>query len=254
MDLKRVQYVEQEYFIAGTATRYAIPGGSGELTSPGTMPYQTRIVVRRPANARAFSGVVIVDWQNVSSGHDVDTEWAESGDFFVRSGWAWVGASVQRVSVHGASPPSPLAGQGLKQWSPARYGLLDLTNDGAVTDDSPSFDIYSQVAQLLKHPRRVNLFEGMRVRRVYAAGNSQSAQFLGRYYNHVQPLAGLFDGFLLDKGGESPRLDQRTKVFKVYTEADVPRQALSARTRHGHDPYVGNRRRPAHAERVAVAR
>jgi hypothetical protein len=225
MDLKRAQYVEQEYFISGTATRYVIPNGGGELTSPGTMPYRTRIVVRRPANASKFSGVIVVDWQNVSAGHDTDTEWAEAGDFFVRAGWAWVGASVQRVGVHGMNPPSPIAGQGLKQWSPARYGELDLTNGGTVTDDSQAFDVYSQVAQLLKHPQRGSPFDGMRVRRVYAGGNSQSAQFLVRYYNHIQPLTGLYDGFLIDKGGESPRLDLRTKLFKVYTEADVGRQA-----------------------------
>ena len=45
----------------------------------------------------------MVDWQNVTAGHDIDTEWGASGEFFVRHGWTWVGASVQRVGVNGAT-------------------------------------------------------------------------------------------------------------------------------------------------------
>ena len=193
------------------------------------MPYQTRIVVRRPADAKRFSGVVVVDWQNVTAGCDLDTEWAQAGDFFVRAGWAWVGASVQRIGVHGFSAPSPLAGRGLKQWSPARYASLDVTNGGAVTDDSQSYDIYSQVAEMLKHPQGVNPFEGMRVQRVYAAGASQSASFLVRYYNSIQPHAKLYDGFLVSIGGGRPRLDEKTKFFKVITETEVGRGQATVR-------------------------
>src|SRR5688572_23411667 len=37
MDLKKVGYVEQEYFISGIATRLALPAGQGVPTSIGTM-------------------------------------------------------------------------------------------------------------------------------------------------------------------------------------------------------------------------
>jgi hypothetical protein len=225
MDLKSVGYVEEEYFVGGTATRYVIPDGPGDMTSPGTMPYRTRIVVRRPATAATFKGVVVVEWRNASAGTDGDGGWATSGELFVRDGWAWVGASVQMVNVHGFPPPHPLAGQGLKQWSPMRYGQLDVTNNGAVTDDSQAYDIYTQIAQLLKHPGNVDPFGGMRVQRVYASGGSQSARFLVRYYNYIQPQTNAFDGFMATMGGEAPRLNQRTKIFKLYTESDVARQA-----------------------------
>jgi hypothetical protein len=141
MDLTKVAYVEEEYFISGTATRYAFSGAQVSTTPIGTMPYRTRLVVRRPASAKAFRGVVVVDWQNVTGGHDLDSEWSLAGQVFVRSGWAWVGASVQRIGVHGFDPPNPLAGSGLKQWSSGRYGTLDLTHGGTVMDDSQSFDI-----------------------------------------------------------------------------------------------------------------
>jgi hypothetical protein len=228
MNLASVGYIEQEYFISGIATRYAIPG-AGEATSIGTMPYKTRIVVRRPSNSAKFAGVVVIDWQNVTAGHDIDSEWAAAGEFFVRSGWAWVGASVQRIGVHGFDSPNPLTGRGLKQWNPTRYGSLDLTNRGTVIDDSQSYDIYSQVARLIRQSHGANPFEGMTVRRVYAGGASQSANFLVRYYNSVQPHAKVYDGFLVGVGGASPRLDIPTKIFKVQTETDVWRSQAAVR-------------------------
>ena len=86
MNLAKVGYEEQEYFIRGVATRYSTTNPS--VANPiGEMPYETRIVVRRPTNPQRFGGVVVVDWQNVTAGHDIDTEWGGSGDFFVRYGW-----------------------------------------------------------------------------------------------------------------------------------------------------------------------
>jgi hypothetical protein len=221
MDLTKVAYVEEEYFISGTATRYAFSGAQVSTTPIGTMPYRTRLVVRRPASAKAFRGVVVVDWQNVTGGHDLDSEWSLAGQFFVRSGWAWVGASVQRIGVHGFDPPNPLAGSGLKQWSSGRYGTLDLTHGGTVMDDSQSFDIYSQVAQAIRQPGVIDGLKGMAVRRIYAGGASQSANFLIRYYNGIQPQSKSYDGFLIGAGGGAPRLDQSTKLIKVLTETDV---------------------------------
>ena len=62
MNLSELRYVEQEYFISGTATRYSIPVTPEEATPIGTMPYTTRIVVRRPANPEQFRGVVVIEW------------------------------------------------------------------------------------------------------------------------------------------------------------------------------------------------
>jgi len=224
-DLKSAGYVEQEYFIAGTATRYVIPNGPGEATSPGTMPYKTRIVVRRPIASAKFKGVVVLDWRNASTGHDSDGTWTSSGDFFVREGWAWVGATVQQVNVHGFPPPHPMAATALKPWNPQRYGSLDLTNGGTVVDDTQALDVYTQIADAIRHPRSVDMFEGLRVLRIYASGGSQSAGFLVRYYNHLQAATNAFEGFLATQGGPAPRLDQRAKILKVYTETDVARQA-----------------------------
>ncbi|GAB2986384.1 hypothetical protein LWP59_10020 [Amycolatopsis acidiphila] len=78
-----------------------------------------------------------------------------SADYFVRNGWTWIGASVQHVGANGA-PPGATAGLGLTEWSPQRYGSLDVTDHGAVMDDAQSFDIYTEIAQLLKGHSRSN--------------------------------------------------------------------------------------------------
>jgi len=221
MNLAKVGYEEQEYFIRGVATRYSTTNPN--VASPiDEMPYETRIVVRRPTNPRRFGGAVVVDWQNVTAGHDIDTEWGGAGDFFVRHGWVWVGASVQRVGVNGATTGAT-ANLGLKQWSPTRYGPLDLTNGGTVLDDSQSYDVYTQIARLVKEgpSSGLNPFAGLDVRDVYAGGVSQSATFLIRYYNGLQSAAHVYDGFLVGLGGGAPRADVGTKLMKVYTETDV---------------------------------
>src|SRR5262245_62110279 len=85
-DLKRNGYVEQEFFISGTATRFpASPTVDQQrvaATPIGSMAYTTRIVVRRPISPGRSAHVAVVDWQNVTAGHDIDTEWGTSGDFF----------------------------------------------------------------------------------------------------------------------------------------------------------------------------
>jgi hypothetical protein len=230
-DLKRVGYVEQEFFISGTATRYpsnpTVEQQGAVATAIGTTPYTTRIVVRRPENGRRSAGIAVVDWQNVTAGHDIDTEWGTSGDYFVRNGWTWIGASVQRVGVNGATTGAT-ANLGLKQWNPTRYASLDLTNGGTVLDDTQSFDVYTQIGQLAKGTSRDNPLADLRLNKVYAAGASQSARFLGIYYNTVQPIAPVFDGFLFAIGGSSlpPRAAVGTKAMRVFTENDVLRGAL----------------------------
>jgi Alpha/beta hydrolase domain len=227
-DLRRAGYVEQEFFIAGTATRFPSNPTADQqriaATPIGSSAYTTRIVVRRPADGRRSAGVAVVDWQNVTAGHDIDTEWGTNADYFVKHGWTWIGASVQRFGVNGATTGAT-ANLGLKQWNPTRYASLDVTAGGTVVDDSQSFDIYTQVAQLAKGSSRNDPLSDLRLRHVYAGGASQSARFLGVYYNTVQPIEHSFDGFLIAIGGSAlpPRQEVGTKAMRVYTENDAIR-------------------------------
>src|SRR6516225_10090649 len=71
LNLAQYGYVEQEYFMAGTANHYTTPAGAtGTVTSTGH-PYKTRLLVRRPGSASAFNGTVILEWYNATNGFDV---------------------------------------------------------------------------------------------------------------------------------------------------------------------------------------
>ncbi len=106
---------------------------------------------------------------------------------------------------------------------------------------------------MLKSPRGVNPFEGMEVRRVYAGGISQSALFLIRYYNSVQPLANVYDGFLVGLGGGTPRPDVAAKLFKVYTETDVWRSQAAIRAPNTNSTHTWEIAGASHASAAMIS-
>jgi Alpha/beta hydrolase domain len=115
--LRKYGYVEQEYYVSGTANRYRFKDAlSDAQLVDGGYPYKTRMLVRRPADPSKFNGTVTVEWYNVTTGQDVDFDYAASHEYLLRKGYAIVAVSVQRVGV-----------DTLKSWSPARYGDLSLT-------------------------------------------------------------------------------------------------------------------------------
>ncbi|GIF62656.1 hypothetical protein Ais01nite_06910 [Asanoa ishikariensis] len=222
VDLAAAGYVEQEFFVSGTATRYATAGTATATVVSTGHPYATRIVVRRPVSAKAFNGVVVAEWYNVSNQWDQEVDWFQSHEHFLRQGYAWVGVSAQRAGVHSAT--------GLRAWSPGRYGGLDVTAGGTINDDSLSYDIFSQAVQAVRSALRPKL--------VIATGHSQSAGRLANYYNGVQPLAGVVDAVVLHGGGGVLRTDLATKVFRINSEGDVASGILSAAARAQADSPV----------------
>lgn len=208
-------YVEEEYFIEGTANAYDTPAlATGSIVS-SDHPYKTRIVVRRPKHKFRFNGTVILEWQNVSAGYDIDASWVGgNAAHFMRSGYVWVGVSAQRVGVQDSA-------QALTSWSPVRYGDFDVTDGGTFGNDELSYDIMSQAGQAIMHPKGVNPLKGLKPKRIIASGASQSAGRLTTYYNSIHPLAGLFDGFFLLVGGGTVRTDLAAPVFKMLSESEV---------------------------------
>jgi len=214
VDLASLGYVEAEFFFEGAANRYNTPElATGSVIDSGH-PYRTRLVVRRPASPDNFNGTVLMEWQNVTAGYDLDAGWAASHDHIIRRGYAWIGVSAQRVGIH-----QPVTG--LKAWSPTRYGTLDVTQGGAILDDSLSYDIFSQAAQAVRSPAGVDPMGGLHVKQVFAAGGSQSANRLVIYHNSIHPLAGVFDAFAIFIGGRLLRTDLDVKVFKILSETEV---------------------------------
>lgn len=222
-DLAGHGYVEQEFFLQGTANRYNTPSvASGNPTGSiidGGHPYTTRIIVRRPADPKRFNGTVLVEWLNVTNGFDADNVWFFAWEHVLRGGYAWVGVSAQRVGV-----------DRLKVFSPTRYGTLDVTNTNGGDADAYSYDIFSQAAQAIRSPGSVNVLGNLTPQIVIATGESQSASRLATYVNSIDPLTPIYDGFLLLSSlGNQMRTDLRVPVWKVLTEFDVG--ALEARVR-----------------------
>jgi hypothetical protein len=211
-------YQCQEFFVSGTASSYAPTATEAD--------YTTRMVVLTPATA--FNGTVIVEWLNVSGGIDAPAVWFMAHREIVRAGYAYVGVSAQRVGVEGGGV-SLVANMSLKTVNPQRYSLLSHPGDAF------SYDIYSQIGRLIRAQLNPEF--------VLAVGESQSAIYLTTYVNEVDPLARVYDGFLvhsrfgpaapLDGGtvlepGDAAafpaaqfRPDLRVPLINVITETDL---------------------------------
>ncbi|MFE2754760.1 alpha/beta hydrolase domain-containing protein [Actinosynnema sp. NPDC059335] len=200
-DLAAAGYVEQEFHLSGTADGFA-PDGTRVAAG---VPYTTRVIVRRPASARHFSGTTLVEWQNVTAGYDLDALWhAES---VVRAGHAWVGVSAQRVGV-----------DRLRAWSPARYGGLDVTGGGRFTADELSYDVFTQAGRAVSSGAVTG---GLRTGTLLAIGASQSAARMTVLYDRVLPhQQPVFDGYGFIVGTAPSRVGAEP-VFQVLSETDV---------------------------------
>jgi hypothetical protein len=215
-------YIEQEFFFDGTANRYDAPapsGGIGNNAASATtaniiatgIPYRSRLLVRRPIDAARFNGVVVVEWLNVTNGYDTDVHWLYQKEFFLRAGYAWVGVSAQNAGL--SNQPN-----GLKNWSPARYGTLNVNANGTLTGDVLSYDIYSQAAQAIRSVPPV--MGGLPVQMLIAIGQSQSAGRLGIYLNAIHVRDPIYDGAVLASGGQIIRSDLTIPVIKLLTETE----------------------------------
>ena len=225
-------YLEEEFFLSGTATSYR--AGDRGVEPAGAEAYHSRLVVRRPADPAKFNGTVIVEWFNVSGGADGAPDWMVTHRQIMRSGAAWVGVSAQQVGIDGGGLLGN--GVGLRESNPERYGSLRHPGDAY------SFDIYSHAGQAVRDPA-TKVLGGLTPVRVIAIGSSQSAMFLVTYINSVDPQARVYDGFIVhgrgtrgaDLSGEGLRRRAGADV------ADMERMAAEWRARGGEtipDPCV----------------
>jgi hypothetical protein len=211
LDLASKGYVEEEFFIEGKANAYDIkPNLTATLKDSGHS-YKTRIVVRRPTSAKKFNGTAVIEWTNVTGSRDLEMDWFQSADHFVRAGYVWIGVSAQRVGV-----------DALKAWSPERYASLDVTEGGKISNDALSYDIMVAAALAARGKANKDILGGLKPERLIASGHSQSAGRLAVYINSVHPLNPVFGGVMLHGGGGKIRDDiDHLKVFKLLSETDI---------------------------------
>jgi hypothetical protein len=207
-DLPLLGYIESEFFFAGTATAYAgarKPNGFWNARPAASADFRSRLIVRRPQDPSRFSGTVVVEWLNNTTGRDLDASWAPLADEIVREGHAWVGVSAQQPGV-----------RVMVAADPQRYGTLD--HPGTPF----SLDVFTQGARVLTRHSGAAPLVGLEPEHLIAIGHSQAATFLISYVNGVQPLVDVFDGFLLQTPAQAGRiradLEQPTLVFVTESE------------------------------------
>ena len=215
-DLAAAGYVEREYVARGSAESY---GGHAAAE------FATRVAVRRPASPGSFSGTVVAEWLNVSSGSDAAPDWTYLADEIVRRGHAWVGVSAQHVGVEGGDPVVGVVGvapTGIK----SRQRYAELSHPG----DAFCYSIYVSVAAALDEGPLADLVVDTRL----AVGESQSAFALTTFVNVVHPQLRVFDGFLIhSRGGATmplgepgvgvdPRQYRGSTPTPIRDDLDVP--------------------------------
>ncbi|MET0701319.1 MAG: alpha/beta hydrolase domain-containing protein [Mycobacterium sp.] len=218
-DITDVGYTASEYFVSGSAASYSPVGDCGsdgvwDAEPSGAADYTTRMVVLTPTDTALFNGTVLVEWLNVSGGIDAPALWFMAHREILREGYAYVAVSAQYVGVEGGESLGG-ANMSLKTLDPDRYGGLHHPGDAF------SYDIFSQIGELFRPADNVEVLAGLSPDAVVAVGESQSAMFLTTYLNAVDPLAQVFNGFLVhSRFGPAAPLDGAS----ILESQDLPPQ------------------------------
>ena len=195
-------YTEEEFFFGGTAT---------DLSTGLAAPYESRMLVRLPRDPSTFSGIVLVEWLNVTGQQDLETAWPVEAQYLMRHGIGYVGVSAQLAGV--CCGPTTLKG-----WDPQRYAPLFHPGD------SFSYDIYSQAIRALRTQSLP--MSGIVPRWIIATGASQSASRLTSFVNGGYNR-GQIDVYVITRGG-GPFDDFSTPIFQLNEENNATRQPDNA--------------------------
>lgn len=201
---EEIGYVEEEYFLSGTANIYSDGKNHKPVVLYPDAPYTTRIIVRRPKDAARFSGNVVLEILNATAGFDIDRMWVDSWNFFTRNGDVYIGITSKGHVV-----------DNLLKWDGARYAPINWSNPHPerpvpswAETEGPFriltqfetglfWDMLTDCAQLLRSAREDNPLNGFGKFWLYLTGWSQSGFYLSRYITSFHnPEAPLFDGFL----------------------------------------------------------
>jgi hypothetical protein len=185
VDLAAHGYVEEEYLVPGAANVYEYGDGWELKVRNADVSFVTRLLVRRPVDAAAFSGVVLVEPLHPLQENALG--WINTHSYLLRSGHAWAGLSCQPSNI-----------EVMKQWDPRRYETLSFVDHGL------GWDVMARVAQCLKEGAPGSPLSGFDVRHIYMSGGSYTGSwqrnFLADGFHDRARMADgthVIDGFLI---------------------------------------------------------
>lgn len=188
-------YLEEEYFLSGTAHCYQ-PGDTtddGPVPFGEAVPWTTRVLVRRPAPGRKAGPTAWVSVLNASQGYDIEDDWRRAWDWIVATGGTYVAVTAK-----------PINADALQNFDPERYAALDwggpLPGLAAEPGWNPfqvlpgseeglAWDVLSQTAAWVRSGEAFSAPE-----RVFLTGQSQSAIYTNTYLSHFHGHHRIADG------------------------------------------------------------
>jgi hypothetical protein len=193
-------YVEEEYFVSGGADLYNYshnpPFGPTDLSAiENDVPYQTRMIIRRPVSDAEFNGMLVIEWWNSTAGFDTAPSWDASAEYFAREGIIYVGVTNSTTSLDFLVGGCSVFGI-LPQTCGTRYAALSLPENGL------AYDMMSQIANLLKSDSPANpLPAEFQVDRLYHAGQSQQGGSIVTYASAFDSVVN--DGYFVQQAASA---------------------------------------------------
>jgi hypothetical protein len=261
--LSEYGYVEEEYFVSGTANVYGPVSSQPIALEPLSVvvrpdiPYKTRALVIRPREASRFSGIVhAIPFHNLIAQASVEQN-------FLRHGDAWVGVEVCSGTRFGPEEIPSGGVANLHRFDPGRYG--DLTVSGGEPGDwaqltpgalgkafetinfgkeSPAMEVFTQelyrsygqgpdiffdVARGLRS-REDSVLPGFEVRRIYTSGSSGASLVLRPLieYHHDRNMLAHggppVNGYLIMVGNVPTNRPSEAVLAILQSEAEAKRQ------------------------------
>jgi hypothetical protein len=217
LGLQNLGYVEEEFFVSGTANVYTWARNGAAGVTPTHGPYTIRILVRRPRDTAKFSGNVVVEDLSDYDSFDHLVMWGDLYPYMLEHGDAYIGVTM-----------SPRSIENLKKFNPTRYAPLSMESPTLATikcygyrrymsygyavystggngEQGLRWDAISQIAALLKSDLPGRPLADLKVEAVYQTSQDR---YVNTYVNAIDhggfsQLANgkpAYDGYLLKWG------------------------------------------------------
>ena len=236
-------YLEEEYFVSGYSNVYDLNEENQLIVKKENLPYETRILVRRPKNASDRKNIVVFDIMNASNCYDIEDQWRRSYLHIMEQGYSYVGITSKPVNV--------LA---LKNFDYDRYHTLNWSSgepsvSPSVIDKAHRiegceeglvWDMLTSLGLFIRNEGKKLFTEEEKIY-IYLTGQSQSGMYLNTYVNQFHHLlkvngTSIFDGYLsLVSGGKQRALCQtngkeEAMCLREYKEREIDTPFITMNT------------------------